>query len=61
MKEYQNIAIVKLSAIGDIVHALPVASALRKRYPKSHLTWIVEGKGREIVDGDPDLDGSKWI
>lgn len=56
MKEYQNIAIVKLSAIGDIVHALPVASALRKRYPKSHLTWIVEGKGREIVDGNPNLD-----
>ena len=56
MKEYHNIAVVKLSAIGDIVHALPVASALRKGYPKSRLTWIVEGKGREIVDGNPDLD-----
>ena len=56
MKEYKNIALVKLSAIGDVVHALPVASALRKRYPHSHLTWIVEGKSREIVDGNPDLD-----
>ena len=56
MKEYHNIAIVKLSAIGDVVHALPVASALRKEYPKAHLSWIVEGKAREIVDGNPDLD-----
>ena len=56
MTEYKRIAIVKLSAIGDIIHALPVASALRKRYPKAHIAWIVEGKGRELLEGNTDLD-----
>jgi lipopolysaccharide heptosyltransferase I len=56
MEEFKKIAIVKLSAIGDVVHALPVASALRERYPQAHLSWIVEGKGRAILEGNPDLD-----
>lgn len=56
MQEFKKIAIVKLSAIGDVVHALPVASALRERYPSAHLTWIVQGKSREILEGNPDLD-----
>ena len=51
-----KIAIIKLSAIGDIIHCLPVASALRKKFPNAHLTWIVEGKGRKVLAGHPDLD-----
>ena len=54
--EFTNIAIVKLSAIGDVVHALPVASALRERYPKARLSWIVQGKCQQILEGNPDLD-----
>ena len=56
MEEFKKIAIVKLSAIGDVVHALPVASALRTRYPQAHLAWIVGGKGRAILEGHPALD-----
>ncbi|MEW6378563.1 MAG: glycosyltransferase family 9 protein [bacterium] len=56
MQEFTRIAIVKLSAIGDVVHALPVASALRERFPGAHLAWIVQGKCREILEGNPDLD-----
>jgi lipopolysaccharide heptosyltransferase I len=56
MQEFKKIAIIKLSAIGDVVHALPVASALRERYPDAHLAWIVQGKCREILEGNPDLD-----
>lgn len=62
-----KIAIVKLSAIGDVIHALPVAAALRQRYPQAHLTWIVERKSRDILDGCPDLDEvlifdkARWI
>jgi len=37
-----RIAIIKPSALGDIVHAaLPVLSALRGRYPQSHISWVV--------------------
>jgi len=67
VEEFKKIAIVKLSALGDIVHALPVASALRERYPHAHLAWIVERKGRAILEGNPDLDEiitfdkARWI
>jgi heptosyltransferase-1 len=36
-----RIAILKPSALGDVVHALPVLSALRARFPDSHVTWVV--------------------
>ncbi len=37
-----RILIVRLSALGDIVHALPVLNALRKAYPAAELEWLVE-------------------
>ena len=37
-----RIALIKLSSLGDVVHALPVAATLRARVPDAHLTWIVE-------------------
>ena len=37
-----NILIVKLSAIGDVIHTLPSLSALRRLYPDAHITWVVE-------------------
>lgn len=37
-----NILIVRLSALGDIVHALPVLSSLRRALPESNIDWLVE-------------------
>jgi lipopolysaccharide heptosyltransferase I len=42
--------IIRLGALGDIVHAMPVAAALRKAFPGSRIDWIVSGKHREILD-----------
>jgi heptosyltransferase I len=36
-----NILIVKLSAIGDVIHTLPALAAMRKLYPDAHITWEV--------------------
>ena len=44
-----RLLIVKLSSLGDVVHALPVASALRVRYPTLHLTWAVEARCAPLV------------
>jgi len=52
----ERIAIVKLSSLGDVVHALPVARALRRARPGAHLTWIVEAREHAILRGHPDLD-----
>ena len=51
-----NILIVKLSAIGDIVHTLPSLAALRKLYPHAHITWVIEEAASDLIEGHPDLD-----
>ena len=48
--------IVKLSSIGDVVHALPVACALRDRFPSARITWAVEEWTAPLVAGHPALD-----
>lgn len=39
--DYQNILIIKPSALGDIVHTLPVLTMLRTRYPSARISWLV--------------------
>lgn len=51
-----NILIVKLSAIGDVLHTLPAANALRARYPMAHITWVVEAAAAPLVEGHTALD-----
>ncbi|HYT74036.1 MAG TPA: glycosyltransferase family 9 protein [Vicinamibacterales bacterium] len=45
-----NILLVRLGALGDVVHAIPAAAALRKAFPDARLDWLVESKHRDIVD-----------
>jgi heptosyltransferase I len=42
--------LVRLGALGDIVHAIPVAVALRRACPDAQIDWIVSAKHREILD-----------
>lgn len=51
-----NILLVKLSAIGDVVHTLPALGALRRLYPRAHITWVVEEAAAELVIAHPWLD-----
>jgi heptosyltransferase I len=50
-----NVALVKLSSIGDVVHALPVAAALHAALPQARLTWIVERREAAVLLGHPAL------
>lgn len=51
-----RVLIVRMSALGDIVHALPAAAALRRAYPAARIDWLVGAKHREILDLVPILD-----
>ncbi|MBO0722535.1 MAG: glycosyltransferase family 9 protein [Blastocatellia bacterium] len=49
--------IVRLGAIGDVVHALPALAALRRAMPDAHLAWVVErGGAAQLLQDNPCLD-----
>ncbi len=54
--EFERILIVKLSSMGDILHALPALSAVRARFPKAHIAWLVKREWAALLEGHPDLD-----
>jgi lipopolysaccharide heptosyltransferase I len=52
----RRIALIKPSALGDIVHSLPVLTALRSRFPSARITWVVNRAYEPLLRGHPDLD-----
>ena len=55
MARVQRLLIVKLSSLGDVVHALPVSAALGEAFPHLRLTWVVEERSAPLVLGNPYL------
>jgi heptosyltransferase-1 len=51
-----RILLVKLSAIGDVVHTLPALVALRNRYPDAHLSWLVDEAASDLLCSHPMLN-----
>jgi lipopolysaccharide heptosyltransferase I len=54
----QRIALIKPSSLGDIVHSLPILTALRRRYPRAHLTWVINRHYQPLVEGHHHLDAT---
>lgn len=48
--------IVKLSAIGDVVHSLPLLEVLRHNYPDATIDWLVEEEAGQVIEGHEALD-----
>lgn len=61
-----RILIIKLSSIGDVVHALPAAALLRRSLPEAHICWIADRRASEILIGSPainellEIDARAW-
>lgn len=51
-----NILLIRTSALGDVVHCLPVLTALRRHLPEAKIGWAVEGAMAPVLAGHPDLD-----
>ncbi len=47
--------LVRLGSLGDVIHALPAASALRDAFPQSRIDWLIEPKWRRLLECNPDL------
>lgn len=48
--------VIRLSAMGDIIHTLPAAISLKKSFPRRKLAWLVAPRWRELLDGNPYID-----
>jgi len=51
-----RILIVKLSAIGDVIHTLPAVNAIRRHWPHCRITWVVESAAADLVLGHPAIN-----
>ncbi len=51
-----RILVVRLSALGDILHVLPAVAALRRGLPGAKIGWLVEDRFRALLEGQPFLD-----
>lgn len=56
MQSGEKILIIRLSAIGDVVHVLPALRCLRRHRPYAYIAWLVEDRVADLLDGHPDLD-----
>ena len=51
-----KILIIKLGAIGDIIHTLPTLAAMRASFPEAQISWVAEQRSAEILRGNEQLD-----
>ena len=50
-----KVLIVKTSALGDIIHALPVLDYLHRAMPGVEIDWVVEEPFKEVLEGHPHI------
>jgi heptosyltransferase I len=53
---FDRIAIVMMSAVGDAVHVLAVICALKRKYPDTHITWVLQPGPAALVRGHDAID-----
>jgi len=51
-----KILIIKLSAIGDVIHTLPALNAIRNCLPSAHITWLIEETAADLIINHTALD-----
>ena len=55
-EDLKNVLIVKLSAMGDVIHALPVSYAIKETFPDAKVTWVVEPPSFDLLKMNPCVD-----
>ena len=52
----ERILLVRLGAIGDVIHTLPLAAAIRDAYPSAEICWAAAPGPGLLLEGNPDID-----
>jgi heptosyltransferase I len=52
----QNICILRLSAIGDTCHVVPVLRTLQQAWPAARFTWVIGAAESRLMDGLPEVE-----
>ena len=52
-RDFRKILLIKLSAVGDVVHTIPVLNKLRRRYPAARIDWLVTPAIAELLRHNP--------
>ncbi|MCP9451782.1 MAG: glycosyltransferase family 9 protein [Nitrospira sp.] len=53
---FDRILLIKPSSLGDIVHAMPVVSVIKREWPQSRVTWVVKRQWAELVERIAGID-----
>jgi len=61
VKDYKNILIIKMSSLGDVIHALPTLHAIRQNWPQAKITWAVHEQFSAVLPGEPYIDEVLYI
>ncbi|MCX7924288.1 MAG: lipopolysaccharide heptosyltransferase II, partial [Fimbriimonadales bacterium] len=56
LNRIERLLILKVSSMGDIVHASPVAAALKRAFPHLYIGWIAEDRHAGVIEGSPRID-----
>ena len=56
MLSNKKVLIIRLSAIGDTIHTLPMIAAIKTTYPDCEIGWVVESKAKMFVENNPLVD-----
>lgn len=56
MPSAMRILIIKLAAIGDVLRTTAILTGLKREYPESHITWLVNEESRFLLEGNPKVD-----
>jgi lipopolysaccharide heptosyltransferase II len=52
----RRICVIKPSALGDVVQALPLLGPLRQRFPDASVTWVIGGSLASLIEGHGRID-----
>jgi len=56
-----KILMIRMGAMGDIVHTLPAAATLRRAFPDAEIDWLVEEHWSGLLAGNPHLSAVRQL